>query len=1321
MTKALVRLCASLLLLLTASLAVAAPTREGGTILVIPGDSNMRPMIEAVKRTRGDAAFTGITVRILPQSLLSEADIKAFETADVVVARHMVGDIGRQVGPAMKAVLARGGTALGAGSNEGVSAELGLNEDLTLRAYFEAGGADNLTEMLKLVAKREFGREIAAMPPREIPQVGLWEPHSRQIITDFGAYQQSYFASTKADPANPWVALLINRGQALESQNAAVDAIVTALEKREFNVVAGFGFPSQVPIERLLLDEQGKARVAGVVAIGLKTGNAPDKIGPVLERLNVPLINTITLYKATRAEWEASKIGLDLAERSWQISGPEFAGIHAPTVIASKERRADPETGLEYIAELPVPERVDRLADRMRKLVDLRVDADDQKKVAINYYNSPPGAENVGASYLNVMPRSLWQMLARLDAEGFSTTGRPTNEDALFDRLREHGTNIGSWSPGALAKLVASKEAFLLPVADYRRWFDAQPEELRSSMIKAWGQPEDFKVMVWRDQSGRPFFVFPGQRFGNLLFAPQPARGWEEVSKSYHDVSLPPHHQYLAFYLWLQNGFDADAMVHVGTHGTHEWLSGKEVGFTAADPGEAMVGAVPQFYPYIVDVVGEGLQAKRRGMATIISHMTPPFDKAGLNPELVMLRGLLDDYTIAQQKSESASSAKLTDINIQAKKMGLLKDLGLTDLATAADVEKLQHYLEEIGQTQAPFGLHTFGVAPAEHLRKSTALAMTDRIKFETPAARDAQVAEFDGLMLGSAQAELDALVTGLSGRYIAAGVGGDPLRSPASIPTGKNFYGFDPARIPSPGVYEQGKVLAIQLLEDYRRRNGAYPDRLLFNLWSNETMRHEGVLEAEMLFLMGVMPKWDNYGRVKGVEVISREALGRPRVDIIITPSGLYRDTLPGLMLTLDAAVSAVRDLIEPDNAIRANVIKTRDALVAKGITPEQAEKMAAVRMFTQPSGAYGNGLEDIILAGNSWSQESEVIDVYFKRNGHLFGQGFWGDQPEGSGVAEEVFKMALKDVKAVLHSRASNLYGTLDNDDVYQYLGGAAMAVRAVNGKTPETLLVNLGDPARAKTETLDQFLGREMRSRYLNPKWVDAMLKEEYAGARFIRDLADNLWGWQVTVPEAVDAAKWQEMYEVYVADRYNLNVRQRFKDSKNLLAYQALVDRMLVAVNKGYWKADAQTVAALEAANDAAIREAGVSCRAESCSSAKVTAQQQVLDREAMTKASGFGLGAPSALSAALLVPPAAPESSPSAQTAQPTPQPPAPANPTVKGQQLREEGAPAAAPPELAQVYGWLLLLLLLAGAGWQALVMRRERAFSSSHTVLKAA
>lgn len=1320
----------SIFLLLTA--AIMPVQAKPLMVVLFPGDPATLTAVNAVRLLRQEPAMKEVHFRIASSAQPTAEDIAALAKADLGLIYNMGRELSKTIAPAVERMQAHGAKAyaVGAPFEEGEK-QAGLARDEVLREYAQAGGVENYAAMLRRVLARDFGLPLAVSPPRPYPMAALWHPKSGQTFERFEHYATHYLKMHPERAERQWVGLLFNRVTAQAGNSPLLSSMVEALEARGFNVLPAFGFPSEIPAEKFFLDAQGKPRIVAMVGLALKMGNIPDKIIPVMKQLDMPAINAISLYNQTRQEWEASPLGLSLNERAWQLSGAEFAGAIAPTVVAAKERIRDAETGLEYVTETPIPERIDRLAERVKKWVDLRFELNANKRVAVIYYNYPPGKENVGAAYLNVLPRSLWQILGRLEQEGYNTNGRPPTQDALFDTLREHGTNIGNWAPGALEKLVRGGNAMLLPVSDYRKWFNQQPKELREAMVKGWGEPENSTVMLWKDAKGKPHFVFPAQRFGNLLFAPQPSRGWEgDPKKMYHDVALPPHHQYLAFYLWLQKGYQAQAMVHVGTHATHEWLSGKEVGFTAADPGEAMVGDVPQLYPYIVDDIGEALQAKRRGMATIISHMTPPFDKASLNKELVMLKGLIDDYVVAAQKSESAAAARLAEINAQAGKLGVLKDIGKTALHNGEEVEELEHYLKEISEHNAPFGLHTFGVAPPEKLRISTAEAILSLAGKLAPSKYARGKAELVALIEQSAKDELNALVAGLSGRYVAAGPGNDPIRNPDSLPTGRNLYGFDPSRLPTPGTWEQGRVLADRFIADYKERHGQFPNRVVFNLWSTEAMRHEGVTEAEILALIGVKPEWDERGRVAGLQVISRKELGRPRVDVTIVPSGLYRDALPTLMLLLDDAVSKVKDLPEEDNPIRINVQKVRQALEAKGIAPLEAARMAAVRIFTEPSGAYGTGVDNVIQASNTWKNESEVADVYFNRVGHLFGQGYWGDRPGGKELAVDIFKMALKDAKAAIHSRSSNVFATLDNDDVFQYLGATAMAIRQVNGQTPETYILNLADGKGGKHETLDKFMGREMRSRYTNPEWVKAMLDEGYAGARFVMKVTEHLWGWQVTVPEAVDGAKWQEMYETYVADRNQIGVKEKFRQAKNLLAYQAIVDKMLVAINKGYWQADPKVKAHLEQINRETIAEAGVACNADSCSSQEITNLAEAQDRKAMAEARA--MPAPDLASRTAMATSnsggSRPDSSPSSkasndtssatpsssqqstatsavQAAKPTFE--AKADTPVEGFEVKEQKSkPEALPPEATYLALAGLLALIVLGFGWSALRRR---------------
>jgi cobaltochelatase CobN len=1292
------------------ALAGAAPL----TVSLVLGDLDSQTALAAVRQLRADPALKGVRLAIYPSLGLAGADLAELRASRLVFVQTVGRALATQLAPEWRALAGKGAHVYAVGRTwDADFAELGLRRDEVLRDYMLAGGPDNVANMVRLALARDTRLGKRPPAPAAMPEMACFEPKSGRVVENFDAFRRLYGGRVGA----PWVAILFYRSNALSGQTATVRAIAAELEKRGLNALPVFGYPNELAVEKFLLDAEGRSRVVAVVALGMKIGVVPDQVVPVLERLGVPLLNAISLGSQNRAQWEASPVGLDIMERGWQVGGAEFAGAVAPTVVASKEKIRDPETGLEVIAEMPIPERVARLAERVRRWADLRATPAPGKKVALIYYNYPPGKENIGASYLNVLPRSLWQILQRLRSEGYWAPGAPADAAALFDAIREHGANLGNWQPGAIAALAKSGRVVLWPVAEYRKYFDKLPAELRASMEKAWGQPESSTVSVWRDAHDVPYFLIPAQRWGNLIFAPQPSRGWEQdVRKLYHDVTVPPHHQYLAFYLWLQHAVGVHAMVHLGTHATHEWHGGKEVGFTAADPGEVFVGAVPQLYPYIVDDIGEALQAKRRGMATIISHLTPPLDTAGLNPELKELVGLLSDYLVAREKGTLAPAAIRAEIAARAGKMGLLKDLGIGEVDDAA-LDAMEHYIKEIDEKRSPFGMHTFGVAPTPELRRSTADAVLSLDRDLPPAARAVRQAALEAALEKSGRAELDALVGGLAGRYVAAGPGNDPMRNPDSLPTGRNLYGFDPARLPSPATYAAGAKLAEELLASWQQRHGRYPARLVFNLWGVESSRHEGVMEGQILALWGVRPVWDARGRVSGVAAIPRSELKRPRIDVTVVPSGLYRDLFAPLMKLLDEAASAARTSPEADNPMRRHAEETKAALMRQGVPADEAARLAAVRLFSVPSGAYGTNLDKVIPLSNTWQDERQVADVYFMRMSHAYGQGLWGGRVIKDGqvtqtvapqLAVDLFKLALKGAEGAVHSRSSNIYATLDNDDFYQYLGGTAMAIRQVNGATPEVLVSNLANPREAKTETLEKYMGREMRSRYLNPQWIDAMLKEGYAGARFVNKVVDNLWGWTVATPDQIDDAKWQEMYETYVADRYQLGIKQKFREAKNLLAYQAMIDRMLTAVNKGYWKASPETVAALAQANRETIAEAGVACSADTCSSPEITAMARAQDRQrervaARLPAPGSALappGAPSASSASSATP-----ATPAAKGVAATPakrSSPAAKN-TVAGVEMEEIKRPpnhGAALPAVGWI-GLLFLALTALGWGWQ--------------------
>ena len=1256
-------------LLLAASGARAQPLE----ISLLLGDIDSMTAIEAARLLRAEPALRQVRIHVYPSTDIRARDLAGLERSRLVLVQTVGWSLAKAIAPEVAQVRARGGRVFAVGSTwDDEIRAVGLERDETLRAYMAAGGPGNVANMVRAALAKLGAFRAPVPPPQPWPEFGALDVVTGQVSATFDEYRRRY---ARHRPDRPWIGIPFYRSNAVSGQTTTVSELVMALEGRGYNVIPFFGFPAEAALERFGFDRDGRPVLAAVGALSIKISNNPKTLVPLLERLDAPVVNLITLSSQSRAQWEASPQGLDLMERSWQVAMAEYGGLVAPTVVATKEKFVDPATGLEALRDTPIPERIARAADRLARWVELRQLKPADKRVAVIYYNYPPGKGNIGASYLNVLPRSLFNIVERLRVEGYRTDNAPPSEEAMLTAIRDRGGNIGNWNPGVLEQRVREGlrdgTVQLLPVATYRRWLERDvPLPLRQQMIAKWGEPEASNILVWRDGKGTPYFVFPAQRYGNVLLAPQPTRGWEQdPQKLYHEVTLPPHHQYMAFYLWLQKEWRAHAMVHVGTHATHEWHSGKEVGYTAADPGELFVGAVPQLYPYIVDDIGEGLQAKRRGMATIISHMTPPLDKASLNPELKQLIGAISDYKIAKEKSAVTPEPMRAEIAALAQRQGLLKDLGIRVVDDQA-VDALEHHIKEIEEKRSPFGLHTFGAAPAPQMRLATAEAVLSIETHLDEATRAQRTAELVAAIERSAQAELDALIAGLAGRYVAAGPGNDPVRNPDSLPTGRNFYGFDPSRMPSRATWAMGEKLATDLVNDFRRRKGDWPRRLVFNLWGVESNRHEGVMEAQILALMGIRPVWNARGTVTGVEAIPRAELGRPRVDVTIIPSGLYRDLFPQVMKRLDEAVTLARAQPEEDNRIREHMAATAAELIAKGVAPERAEQLAGVRMFSVPSGAYGTNLDKVIPLSNTWGQgaegEAQVANVYFMRMHHAFGQGLWGESAaDVPGLAVDLFKSALRGAQGAIHSRSSNIYATLDNDDFYQYLGGTAMAIRQVNGTTPDVLVTNMSNPRQPRTETLEKYMGRELRARYLNPKWIEKMLAEGYAGARFVSQVVENLWGWTVTVPEAVGNEKWQEMYETWVADRHGLGIRDKFRDAGNLLAYQALVDRMLVAVNKGYWQADAQTVETLDRVNREVIAEAGVACWRDTCSSPEITAQAQAQDARAREAAStqpapsleavranvARGRNAAAAPAAAAARPPASPSPAPAAPAIQ----------------------------------------------------------------------
>ncbi len=1082
--------------------------------------------------------------------------------------------------------------AIRASRNDKELKQLGFIFKKDIYDYYHNFSAKNLSNMLLKTVNIAFDMKLKVEAPIVIPRLGIAHYASDKYFSTTIEYKKYYTTKGFYKRNAPWIGISIYSAGIRGEQASALFAIIKDFENAGFNVMTIFGWGYE-PINQFMIDKQGKATIDLLVAFNLKFKSAlKPELKTALEKLNIPVINATQLYYSTIEEWEKSEIGYKSKAISWCVAIPELSGLIEPTPLIGKVETVDENSGMKIFHKAPIKPTIDNMIKRVKKLTILQQKANKDKKIALFFYNHSQGKQNIGASYLNVF-RSIKEIINRLQKEGYTISNKDITEKEIKDLILQSARNVGSWAPGELDKMLRDGKLFELPVADYAKWFKELPEQFQKKSIESWGKPQDNKIMV---KDGK--YIIAGIQIGNLFLLPEPARGWgDDPMKLYHDTLVWPHHQYTAVYQWINKVFKADAMIHLGTHATYEWLPGKQSGLHPADPPEVMMSDIPNIYPYIVDDIGEGIQAKRRGSGVIIDHLTPAVKKSGLYEEYESLFNMISSLSQSTSIHSKLTESKEKEVIALINKLGLKKELKGDNSHSTCKVHhhsndkngklihKVEHYLLEIKAENMPFGLHTFGVSPKDDAFKSTVSNIAEvnpELKKEDISAQLAKCGNN----------ELDALVAGLNGEYIPSGEGNDPLRNPKAIPTGRNFYGFNPDMIPSKSAYKLGVIAAKELIEKNLKETGKYPNKVAVVVWACETFRNEGINESTILYLMGLKPIWDKKNRVKGVEVISGKELGRPRIDVLITPSGLYRDLFPNFLKFLDRAVQKASVQTDIENLIARNSAQIAKTLIADGMDKDKAAKYAKVRIFSEKPGAYGTGISSLAGMSGTWEKEEEMGKVFVNHMSHAYSEDLWGES------VQEVYKEQLKDVDITLHSNSSNIYGVLDNDDQFQYLGGLSLAVKTVSGKAPTTIISLQRTPGKIKTENIAKTVGRELRSRYLNPKWIKGMKDENYAGAYEISKGVEHLWGWQVTVNDSVSEEQWNEVNEVYVKDKYKLGMKDFF-DEASPWAYQSITGRMLESVRKDYWKASDEIQQNLAREYATSIINKGVACCDHTC--------------------------------------------------------------------------------------------------------------------------
>ncbi len=1046
--------------------------------------------------------------------------------------------------------------------------------------YLLAGSDDNVVNLVRFLVGRyaagprqALRARVQAAPPLCYPDTGLYHPDlPGRIGEDFSAVLKVQQKRAQAGT----VGLLVMRSYVLAGNSAHYDGVIRALEARGLKVVPAFasGLDACPAIERFFLDRAGRPVVDAVVSltgfslVGGPAYNDSKAAEAMLARLDVPYLAAFAIEFQSLEAWRAGDQGLTPVETTMMVAIPEIDGASNPMLFGGRSSSAK---GSRDMAS--EPERAKMLAARVAKLVALRKTPRENRKLAIVLFNFPPNGGATGtAAYLSVF-RSLWNTLRALKREGYAVE-LPASPESLREKIL--GGNAGFL--GQPANVVARVSA--------DRLVSGEPH--LAEIEKQWGPAPG------RHQSdGRSVFVL-GERFGNVLVGVQPAFGYEgDPMRLLFEKGFAPTHAFAAFYRYLREDFCADAVLHFGTHGALEFMPGKQAALSADCWPDRLIGDLPNIYLYAANNPSEGTIAKRRANAVLVSYLTPPVSHAGLYRGLADLKSALDRFRALAPEAVEERKRLAASIRAQGEALDLLAEEAAWPDVPEAEITDLVARVAELEETLIPHGLHVVGEPPSEEERADLVQAIAEAshgVMLPRPLAlrlargEAAEVAlKAEGLsgdekladaarqleptarLLGMDH-ELDALIRALDGRYIRPVAGGDVIRAPSIVPTGRNLHGFDPFRLPSAFAVADGRAQAERLLERHRQDFGALPESVALVLWGTDNMKSEGGPIAQALALLGARPRFDSYGRLAGADLLPLEELGRPRIDVVMTLSGIFRDLLPlqTKLLAEASLLAATADEPHEKNFVRRHAL----AYAAEhGCTLEKA----ALRVFSNAAGAYGSNVNHLIDSG-CWGDEDELAEAYLARKCFAYGRD---GQPERQAA---LLGSVLKDVSAAYQNLESVELGITTVDHYFDTLGGISRAVKRAGG---ETVPVYVGDQTRGpgKVRSLAEQVALESRTRTLNPKWYEGLLAHGYEGVRQIEAHVTNTMGWSATTGQV---APWiyKDISETFVLDDA---MRRRMADM-NPRATAKLANRLIEAHERSYWQPSPEMLERLREAGE-----------------------------------------------------------------------------------------------------------------------------------------
>lgn len=1115
-----------------------------------------------------------------------------------------------------------------------------LLKDDAVPAYWRSNGSVNVRRLIRYCLVKHCGTTGKIEPPVLIPDAGYYDPAREDAFSDIGEFIAFKRGKQRWVEGASVAVLLLQQSFWITHDLKVIDAQIAALEKQGLNVVPVFG-DREEQVTKL-------TRAAAPTILIEDRHGAMWQSTALLKELDAPYLRPISMLATTNEEWLRDPRGLSHRDVGMFMALQESWGTLEPVVVGGLKENIQG-----FRLHEPIPDRIEAFAARAARRAALKRKSNAEKKIALIYYNKGLGQDDLmrgspTGGFLDA-PESFMRFLPRMQEAGFTLKNTPANTAALIDTMKRGGRNIGPWVQGDLEKLVDESQPVLVPLHLYEQWFNTKlSEAARKTMVEKFGPPPG-RIMVVK-RNGEPHIVLPKLEIGNLVLMPQPERGEKQDENLLHNRDVPPPHNYLAFYWWLEEQFHADAIVHWGTHGTLELLPGKEAGLSKDCWSDICVGHLPVIDLWITDNLGEATLARRRSYAALVDHLPPPTLAAGLDDEFKNLHEDIHKFRTLEDGLLKEEYRKR--VSQQARESRLHGSGG--EVLDDAAVTRLDEHLHNLFESRTPLRLHVLGEGPHEaemvpylvqilgeplldHLAASRGL---QRAALEHKQRDRAQAAEFLSAALDGAppagmrmtpelQKDLEfardvrsrlldagkehaGLLKALGGQYIEPGPGPDPIRNPATAPGGRNLYSLNPEEIPTRPAWETARKLVGELLRTRK------PKKIALDLNGMETMRDFGVMEGQILALLGVRPIWNQNNLVIDVELIPVEELGRPRVEVFIAMGGQYKENFPTRVALLDKAVRLAATASESVNPVREAVAATKERLLKRGYSTARADQYAAARIFgTKPGNMSGTHILYLVPRSGVWDKDDEITDVYTDNMSFVYTQETWGEKVDG------LYEEALQNTDTVLRVWASHMTSQLSNHHAYEYLGGLSMAVKKVTGKSPAALISDVRDPGGARVRDFEEVLAANLKSELLNRRWLEGMKSHDYAGAGHIAELVKNTFGWSVTRRESVTQETWDEVYDVLVKDKHKLNLSEWF-ERVSPHAMQEISATLIEAARKDLWKASPEQLQTLtklyansvKAHGDSGGLVSGGNTRMADFVSAKLTAPG---DQEAATLA------------------------------------------------------------------------------------------------------